>query len=261
MRTWGHPFLVLNLDGTLVGQERLLALPHIWVDLTHLRGKVACATPATLAAVEAALAPHGDVPICLWGAGEYHYVTYARLRALRLPVTLVLFDQHHDCAPVQDGIITCGDWVRHALALPWVQRVVWIGGLPQDGPVPDTHPKLVRVDRMDPPAQGAAWLARTVPTRHVYVSVDKDVLCPDDATTTWGAGRMPLASLLAWIRLLAAHRRLAGADVGGEWALPPGRVMPTLADRQATARNEAANLAILAALEEWLVPGWLGAAG
>jgi len=246
----GNRFLVLNLDNSLTWQRSLLAAPHVWVDLTHLEGKKSCATPETLVAIEQALEAHRDVPVCFWGSGEYHYVTLARLRALRRFVTLVLFDHHPDCAPLQDGVVTCGNWARHALALPWVRRVVWVGGKEPELWGFRPHPRLLRVTGWAPPENFAIWAARAMPTTAVYISVDKDVLAPGEVQTTWGAGDLPLAELLRWLRLLGRHREIVGADVGGEWALPPGQLVPSLAEWRAIRLNERANLAIWSTLCE-----------
>nr|PZN45788.1 MAG: arginase [Bacillota bacterium] len=243
--------MVLNLDGTVARQPRLLSFPHHWLDFSGTPGTWCCASPEALAALEAALARHREVPLVFWGAGEYHYVTYARLRTLRVPLTLVLFDRHHDCDPGGDGLVTCGNWVRHALALPWVQRVLWIGGPDREGPA---HPRLWRVPHRRPPEPLGRWLDQAVPTPFVYLSVDKDVLHPADAVTTWGSGELRLQDLLAWVTGLLRARRVVGADVGGEWVLPPGRVLPTPADLRAIGTNEAANLALLEVLEN--LPGF-----
>lgn len=248
-------FLVLNLDDTLTWQGRLLALPHVWVDLTHLEGKKSCATRAALEAIQAALLPYRHLPICFWGAGEYHYAALVRLRILRQPMTLVLFDHHPDLAPTQDGVVTCGDWVRHALELPWIQRVVWVGGREPERWGFQPHPKVVRVARTSPPEHFARWASRLIPGGTVYISIDKDVLAPGDVQTTWGSGDMPLADLLAWIRLLGRCRTVVGADVGGEWALPPGQLVPRLQDRGAIHLNQQANLAIRSALNAALREG------
>ncbi|MEW8979654.1 MAG: arginase family protein [Symbiobacterium sp.] len=243
-----RPFLVLNLDDTLTWQSRLLASPHEWVDLRHLTGKKSCATPEALSAIAAALEPHRDVPLGYWGTGEYHYVTLLRLQSLRQPVSLVLFDHHHDASPVQGGVVTCGDWVRHALALPWVRRVVWVGGREPELQRYLPHPRILRVPEPAPPARFAEWADRTLPGSDIYISVDKDVLAPDDAVTTWGAGDLPLADLLSWLHLLGRHRRIVGADVCGEWEISPTQVVPSLQDRAAIRRNEQANIAIRDAL-------------
>lgn len=248
MRDVDKQFLVLNLDHALTWQGRLLAAPHIWVDLQQLEDKKSCATAESLAAMEAALSPYRSVPLCYWGAGDYHYVTLVQLRTLRRPVTLLLFDHHHDSAPVQGGVITCGDWVRHAMGLPWVQRVVWIGGRQPEFWSYQPHPRQTRVAETRPPERFAAWVARAVPTQAVYISIDKDVLAPGDVLTNWGAGDLPLQDLLSWLRLLGQHRLVVGADVCGEWALAPGQLLPRLQDWQAIRLNEQANIAIREAL-------------
>ncbi len=241
-------FLVLNLDDSLTWQERLLAFPHAWVDLTQVKGKKSCASPETLTLVERALDRYRDLPLCFWGTGDYHYITYARLRALRLPLTLVLVDHHHDCAPAQGSLITCGNWVRHALELPWIHRVLWIGGARPEWGGFRPHPKVIRVAETAPPDPFGSWLGKMVPTPCLYLSIDKDVLAPSDAITTWDAGDLPLANLLAWVRELSRHRRVVAADVGGEWVPAAGQVVLSPGDRRAVRQNEAANLAILEAL-------------
>lgn len=238
------PFLVLNLDDTLTWQPGLLAAPHQWIDLRHVPGKKACATEEALSAIAAALQPHQHVPLCYWGAGEYHYVTLLRLRALRRPVTLFLFDHHHDAAPQPSDMVTCGNWVRHALALPWVRRAIWVGGRHPELQLYLPHPRILRVTEPGPPEPFAEWVRQAVPTWEVYISIDKDVLAPEDGATTWGAGDLTLAELLDWLKALAAHRRIAGADVCGEWALSPAQVFPGPQDRRAIDRNQHANIAI-----------------
>lgn len=255
------PFLVLNLDDTLTWQPALLAAPHEWIDLRHVTGKKACATPEALSAIAAALKPHQHLPLCYWGAGEYHYVTLLRLQALRHPVTLLLFDHHHDAAPLQSGLITCGNWVRHALELPWVRRAVWVGGRRPEMQLYLPHPRILRVTDPGPPEPFAQWAQGAIPTADVYISIDKDVLAPDDGVTTWGAGDLPLAELLDWLQVLARHRRIVGADVGGEWSLSPAQVFPDPQDRRAIGRNQRANIAIREVLAPALFTGRPAAPG
>ncbi|GAB6936305.1 arginase family protein [Calditerricola yamamurae] len=240
-------FAVLDLGNTLTWQHRLRSLPHEWLDIATRTGSKFYAAPETLAALEAALA-RVRTPLLFWGAGDYHYVTYARLRALRFPLTVVLFDHHSDCASDEAGIVTCGNWVRHALKLPWVACVLWIGA-PEHQPLPhERHPRLVWIPLRRPPANAAAWLRSVLPTFDVYLSVDKDVLTPEAAATNWDHGTLTLADLLAWIACFREHARVIGADIGGEWVLPPGHPFPTRDDLHAIRRNEAANLALLDAL-------------
>jgi hypothetical protein len=174
---------------------------------------------------------------------------------------LVLFDHHHDAAPVQGGVVTCGDWVRHALNLPWVQKVLWVSGREPERWGFRPHPRLMRIGYVMPPDRFADWVAQNVPTSSVYISVDKDVLAPQDVMTNWGAGDMPLQSLLSWLRLLSEHCWVAGADVCGEWALSPSQLVPAPQDWRAIRLNERANLAIRDALADCLGPKQTGSTG
>lgn len=244
------------MDGTLTWQSRLLAFPHEWWDFSTAQGIRGYASPNTLQRLETAFQQYTSIPLLFWGTGDFHYVTYVRLRLLRVPVTLVLFDRHHDAAPVANAMVNCGNWVRHALGLPWVRKVIWIGGggegVRSTDPPPVQSPRFAAEARLAPPedpAALAAWVQAHVPTDAVYLSVDKDVLTPADAVTSWGSGAMALSDLLRWIDGLLRYRRVVGADVGGEWALPPDRPWPSPADRQAFERNERANLALLQALQ------------
>lgn len=101
-----------------------------------------------------------------------------------------------------------------------------------------------------------------LPPGGVYLSVDKDVLLPQDAVTNWEPGEMKLSELcegLAWLRGAVS---LVGADVTGDFALGkplslPARFLSHLnhpaappPDRQRAsgAVNGAANAAIAGAL-------------
>ncbi|HEY8342885.1 MAG TPA: hypothetical protein VIK75_07815, partial [Calditerricola sp.] len=118
-------------------------------------------------------------------------------------------------------------------------------------PLPhERHPRLVSVPLRRPPANAAEWLRSVLPTPTVYLSVDKDVLSPEVAATNWDHGTLALADLLAWIACFRRHARVIGADIGGEWVLPPGHLFPTLNDLHAIRLNEAANLALLDALRD-----------
>lgn len=98
-----------------------------------------------------------------------------------------------------------------------------------------------------------------LPTRAVYLSVDKDCLREEAALTNWEIGGLSLAHLVHGIEMLAQAKEVIGADVTGEYspveirsrlfrALSgwdhPARRPPEAGE---LARNETTNLALLAA--------------
>ena len=76
-------------------------------------------------------------------------------------------------------------------------------------------------------------LCETLP---LYISIDKDVLCPDDAQTTWSQGDMKLTTLLSGVKTVLECAKktggeIVGVDICGE------------ADVEAAHENEANDLA------------------
>ena len=49
-----------------------------------------------------------------------------------------------------------------------------------------------------------------------YLSVDKDVLCPEEASTTWSQGEMTLEELCEFVKILLEKQDILGMDVCGE---------------------------------------------
>ena len=49
-----------------------------------------------------------------------------------------------------------------------------------------------------------------------YLSVDKDVLCPEEASTTWSQGEMTLEELCQFVKILLEKQDILGMDVCGE---------------------------------------------
>ncbi len=57
-----------------------------------------------------------------------------------------------------------------------------------------------------------------LPSKNVYISIDKDCLKKEHALTNWEEGRMGLDDLLSIIRLVRERCDLAGADITGEYS-------------------------------------------
>src|SRR5205085_7282791 len=60
-----------------------------------------------------------------------------------------------------------------------------------------------------------------IPTKRIWITVDKDVLSPQDAVTNWDQGALPLTHLLESVGRLSAKFEIAGADSRGDY--PPIR--------------------------------------
>ncbi|CAN5199897.1 hypothetical protein BH10PSE4_BH10PSE4_41600 [soil metagenome] len=213
--------------------------------------------PRALASLAARLrerAPTGEAPDLVFaGSGDFHHVTPLLIeRAIAAsgagPVTVVHFDNHPDWVRFDNGL-HCGSWVGRAARLAGVAKVITVGVCSGDIDRPETKradlslvaegrvelypyrapgggPILRIGDRSWPSMEAMGQdgflnlLASRIETDAVYVTVDKDVLCDDDAVTNWDQGRLSLDGLERLVRAVAERARVIGADVVGDWSPP-----------------------------------------
>ncbi|RYX81756.1 hypothetical protein EON83_22585 [bacterium] len=193
-----------------------------------------------------------------YGSGDFHHLTFSLLKFQREPLSAVVFDQHPDW-DVTSPFPCCGSWVNDALSLPHVKRIVVIGAGSEDlGGVqlwrgnraalssgrleiypaslasslwPGIGRKLEcgvrKSGRMRWKTVEQAGLKNLMqgiiarlPSRRVYISVDKDCFMPSYATSNWDAGELRLDEVCLGIRMLREQCELMGADVTGEWSKP-----------------------------------------
>jgi hypothetical protein len=192
--------------------------------------------------------------LSLLGPGEYHYLTRLLLERVAEPFALVLIDNHADASGADwgRGTLRCDGWVPRPGELGMLQKVAWIGVSEQA----DAVAALGWGERgwLLPDARSAARLGPWLGHLPLYVSVDKDVLHPDDATTHWSHGTMGLEELCGVLEELLRGRRLVGADLTGELSDAPARALEPswLAGR---ARNRRANRRLLDRLGAARFPG------
>jgi arginase family enzyme len=248
---------------------RLWSLP---APLTELRRRLAAALP-----------PEAGPQLVFAGSGDFHHVTpllvERALAGMGEPVTIVHFDNHPDWARFAPGW-HCGSWVGRAARLEGVRKVVTVGVTSDDiaprkaregdlALVADGRLELFAWSGPEAAAPlslgGGRWptvaglgeddfldrLDIAVPAGAVYVTIDKDVLRPQDAVTNWDQGQASLEFVEAAVRRVACGRRVVGADVVGDWSAPAYGAGPlawlkhaeALLD-QPRARPEAAALAV-----------------
>jgi hypothetical protein len=211
--------------------------------------------------VRAARARAGRGPdVILFGSGDFHHLTPAWLRHLDVSVTVIHFDNHPDWVRIPPT--SCAAWVNRALELTHVVRVVTIGPCSADLQWPElktANLDAMRSGRLEvypwrqPPTRlwGSAvdspcvqtrgrrlvwrnivdeeWtgfvteIAGRIPTEAVWITIDKDVLSPDEAITNWDQGEMRLDQVLGAVATIAEGHRVVGVDVCGDYSLPQFR--------------------------------------
>lgn len=169
------------------------------LDLTGIEGSVCYCDPAAEAQIKAAI--DGRPELIHWiDSGDYHYVTKLFTDSLTEPFTLVLFDNHpDDQAPEFEGVLSCGSWVRAMRETnPMLEGVITVGP-----------------DGARPPLDVAG--------KAVWVSVDKDILCPCYARTDWSQGWFTLPQLEEMLeQVFAGSAKVLGIDICGEFPLHKG---------------------------------------
>lgn len=157
-------------------------------------------------------------------SGNYHYMSRIWLEKLNTPFRLVVFDNHTDMQPPAfGGLLSCGGWVAASLEeLPLLKEVLLVG--PDQEAFDQTEPVLREKVRflsreklgemtLEEKVSFFEELTAELPT---YLSVDKDVLCPEEASTTWSQGEMTLEELCEFVKILLEKQDILGMDVCGE---------------------------------------------
>ena len=157
-------------------------------------------------------------------SGNYHYMSRIWLEKLNTQFRLVVFDNHTDMhPPAFGGLLSCGGWVAASLEeLPLLKEVLLVG--PDQEAFDQTEPVLREKVRflsreklgemtLEEKVSFFEELTAELPT---YLSVDKDVLCPEEASTTWSQGEMTLEELCQFVKILLEKQDILGMDVCGE---------------------------------------------
>ncbi len=183
-------------------------------------------------------------PFLLYGSGDFHYLTALRLRPIGEPIVVVSFDNHPDwdVRPPKWG---CGGWVNRALELPHVPRVsVWGCGnfecwwphqifgnrRAERAGILEVHPWADDRPAKDRQRKGAIlrenWrehferFSKTIGETSVYVTIDLDCLCAEEAITNWESGRFTIADLEWALGKLREFCRIIGGDICGAYSAP-----------------------------------------
>jgi arginase family enzyme len=183
-------------------------------------------------------------PFLLYGSGDFHYLTALRLHRIAGPIVLVSFDNHPDwdVRPPKWG---CGGWINRALELPQVGRVsVWGCGnfecwwphqifgnrRAERAGILEVHPWADDRPPKDRQRRGAIlrdnWrehyerFLKMVGGQNLYVTIDLDCLCVDEAVTNWEAGRFKIADLEWALGKLRESSQVVGSDICGAYSPP-----------------------------------------
>jgi len=233
--------LHLNLDDAW--RDEPLGLPVI--DVRNWGPQLRFSAPPRLVAEfyrgqEAHLAS----PFLLYGSGDFHYLTALRLRCVARSIVVVSFDNHPDW-DVRPPKWACGAWVNRVLEIPHVRQVsVWGCGnfecwwphqifgnrRAERAGTLEVHPWADDRPVKDRQRRGAIlrdnWhehfeqFLRNLGGTIIYITIDLDCLCTEEAVTNWESGRFAIADLQWAMEKLHEFSRIVGGDICGAYSSP-----------------------------------------
>ena len=131
------------------------------------------------------------------------------------PFRLLVFDNHTDMQlPAFGGLLSCGGWIASSLLELENLAEVWLVG-PDEEAYSQVEEELKEKVRFISQGDAEAFgYMREIPTDlPLYISVDKDVLCGEDASTTWSQGSMGLSRLIEILGLLVESFQEKGGEI------------------------------------------------
>ena len=213
--------VIMNFSG-VYDLEKFSSIPEaVHIDCTHLMGTDCYCDPAAEKEIRSLIAGYPAEGVRFIDSGDYHYLTEFWTDKITRPFDLFLFDHHSDMqAPLFEGLLSCGSWVKSMLEHNTFLRKVYLCGIASSQV--ETIPQNLR-DRVVvfTDQQLLHHVIEKQPLcldEPVYISVDKDVLNRDSAETNWGQGILSLSDLKQVLRLLLLHEQVIGVDICGECA-------------------------------------------
>lgn len=237
--------VLMNFSG-IYEEERFWKERQVsWIDAKDICGTNCYCDDEAIAEINKRTENHSFAGIHFIDSGNYHYMTKLWLTKIKKPFALLVYDNHTDMQPPAfGGILSCGGWIAASLEeLKNLEHVILIG--PDEAAYEQVEEelkeKVIFLSREKLQEMNDAEISRFLTevlceTLPLYISIDKDVVCPDDAQTTWSQGDMKLTTLLSGVKTVLECAKktggeIVGVDICGE------------ADVEAAHENEANDLA------------------
>jgi len=244
---------VLNFDNSVTIQRKLLQqYPTEIIDFTSLASSARLYFSSKIRKkISDILGLHRKKYPVFLGSGDFHHVSEILTSKINEPFSLIVFDFHPDwdILPPRFG---CGSWITQALKNKNISKCVLIGMGSDDLSFPnlqtanlkalknnrlEIYPykhKPSRVYFRDINSNKINWhqlekkdltkftlgLISRLPTKKIYISIDKDCLKQEFALTNWEQGLLYLDQLLIMLKLFRENLDIIGLDITGDYSAP-----------------------------------------
>lgn len=245
------PIIVMNFSHIYEQEQFYRKDSYEWLDMTDVAGTNCYLDAEAAKEIRERIEPYPADTIHFIDSGNYHYMSKYWLDKITQPFVLILFDHHPDMQPTLfENFISCGCWVKNVLdENPMVKKVVIVGAKEEllENVEAKYKDKVICYSESDLNHK-EKWkqFAGMHIEEPVYISVDKDVLCPEAAVTNWDQGSLSLKELKQLICIIAGHHEVVGVDICGECS---GSV-EYLTDLEKSRINDHTNYELLELLEK-----------
>lgn len=196
--------LIMDFSGIYEDQQFWKGKEVSWVEARDIPGTNCYCDEDAMNEIRSRIAPYSSGEIHFIDSGNYHYMTRIWLEKLSEPFDLLVFDNHTDMQPPAfGGLLSCGGWIYDSvMELPLLQKVILIG--PDEEAFSRVEPEIQeKVEFLSREKLREMELSKIldfvkeqVGKNPLYISIDKDVLCLEDADTNWSQGDMRLETMM-----------------------------------------------------------------
>lgn len=209
--------LILNFSDVKSDEKLTSSYPSKVIDFSFLDGTNCYCSKDSEIFISSALSDTDLHNIHFIDSGDYHYLSKIFIDRIEEDFSLVLLDNHPDMqAPAFGNILSCGGWVKVALDTnPRLKKVLILGmdrDLESEVLGYGDRVEYVCSDSLERCIPALSCLPERLP---VYLSIDKDVLSEEFASTDWNQGRMSKDEMTGILSVLIEGYRLLGVDICG----------------------------------------------
>ena len=237
--------VIMNFSGIYEEETFYKDREVCWVDCRDMSGVNGYCSDDVQEEIRKRIQDYDYRGIHFLDSGNYHYLSKFWLEKIEEPYSLIVFDHHTDMQESAFfGMLSCGSWIKEVLEEhPYIQEVCVVG--PPKAAIEQCEANLAsRVVFLTQEELEAGILekwheflenGKELPA---YLSIDKDVLCLEDARTNWDQGEMKLEDMEKMIKQVFQRRNVLGADICGENPQDTAR-MPAKEDLEINGRTNA----------------------
>lgn len=211
---------LVNVKHQDVLQSLYEGLYHQLVDISDLSGINTICAKETIDIIRNRFDLISRSAIHFLGNGNFHYLTLPLLQNYVQPFSLIVFDHHNDAGKLDfEGFTSCGSWINDAFQLVPSMKKVFILGDGEDNNkemTQEVKDKITIIPEKELHPLKLQLVTKLIPTKEIYLSIDRDILSPREVQTNWDQGNVSLEELIDYITILSKNHSVIGADICGD---------------------------------------------